>query len=103
MTEIVVSKRDINSHMNSRKTSKISRNDFKHHKKMSPSTKSSTSLLSQYYQEKSNNLKVKTGEYQLELNLRKCTLVSQKLQEMDSKDTTFLQYISWTTDGIGVI
>ena len=94
--------RDVNSQKKSRKTSKISRDDFKHHKKMSPTTKSSTSLLSQYYQEKIC-LKMKIGDYQLEFSLIKCTLASKLLKEMDSKDTTFLQYISWTTDIFGVI
>ena len=44
--------RDVNSQKKSRKTSKISRDDLKHHKKTSSTTKSSASVLQQYYKDK---------------------------------------------------
>ena len=44
--------KDTNSQKKSRKTSKISRYDFKHHKRTSPTIKPTLSILDQYYQNK---------------------------------------------------
>ena len=44
--------KDTNFQKKSRKTSKILRDDFKHHKRTSPTIKPTLSILDQYYQNK---------------------------------------------------
>ena len=95
--------RDTNSQKKSRKTSKISRDYFKHHKRTSPTTKSSTSLLHQYYHDQIDQFEAENWRISARLHFEKLYKTLMLLQEMDSKDITFQKYISWTTPRIGVI